>query len=188
MLAFEICSFLVGLAVWRECCVCPFKYHVFCSCYSVLSLSLRFKWLLIINLFYESVYTYMYMCAYVCLWRSKGQAWVLSSGVPAKPLMQGLSLVWSSAVIPDLLGQGALGILLCAEHRDCVYTVLRLAFYVIGGVFVVTVCLLMECFSSSALAVVSNTTNFNIFVFCLLQFFFTHFPPSAQFCVDKTLV
>lgn len=61
-------------------------------------------------------------------------------------------------------------------------------FYVVGGVFVVSVCL-MECFSSSALAVMSNTVNFNIllFIFCLLQFFFTPFPLSAQFCVNKTL-
>lgn len=134
------------------------------------------------------MYAYMYMCTSVCLWRSEGQAWVLSSGIPANPLIQVSHLVWNSAVYLTCLARElqesscvpSTGIA-CTQHGAW-------HFYVVGGVFVVSVCL-MECFSSSALAVMSNTVNFNIllFVFCLLQFFFTPFPLSAQFCLNKTL-
>lgn len=164
MLAFEIYLFLVGLAVCREWCVCPFKDHVFCSCYSVLSLSVRFKWPLIINLFYVCVYAYMYMCTCVCggqrdklgycaqvyqltLW-CRVSHWAGAQQLYLTCLARELQ---ESSCVPST------GIA-CTQHGAW-------HFYVVVGVFVVSVCLFTECFSLSALAVMSNTINFNILLF-----------------------
>lgn len=169
MLAFEIYLFLVGLAVCCEWWVCPFKDRVFCNCYSMLSLSLRFKWLLIINLFYECVCIHTCICVHVCV--CGGQKEKLGYCPQAYQLTLWCRVShWSGAqqLYPTCLAREL-------QESSCVLSTGIVCtqyctwhFYVVGGVFVVLVCLLMECFSSSALAVMSNTTNFWHITICFL--------------------